>query len=146
MFAFYGCEKKSKDTASDKATEETVLKYLPGTWKVTQKVDESGAKTSYEDEAIFEFGKQEDESDFSVHDDGSSLWGYCTITVNGENILTNGFWNIEPSQNGVLIYCQRGKNAIEFEGNRYYHITSISSSSMRWETSDDQSGLIFSRK
>ena len=147
LFTCYGCEKKKSDE-SQKATEETVLKYLPGKWKVTQIVDESGSKTDYNsEEVIFEFGKQEDEGDFNSNH-GSSLWGYCTVTVDGTKILDNGTWNIEPSEEdkGVFFYCQNGRKMFEFDGEDIFYITTIGSSSMRWENSDDQSGYILTRK
>ena len=142
MFTMIGCN----NNGMSKATEKSVLKYLPGTWKVTKVIDEKGNKTDYKGEAVFVFGKQESSSDFSQHN-SSSLWGYCTITKNEDKILSNGTWNIEPDEEdkGVLIYCQKGSSFFSFEGNEFYMITSIGSSSMRWEDSDNQSGYMFSR-
>lgn len=143
MFAMIGCN----NNGMSKATEKSVLKYLPGTWKVTKVIDEKGNKTDYNGEAVFVFGKQESSSDFSQHN-SSYLWGYCTITKNGDKILSNGTWNIEPDEEdkGVVLYFQKGSSFISFEGDDDFMITSIGSSSMRWEDNYNQSGYMLSRE
>lgn len=146
LFLCVGCKKE--DSASFvKATGKTVLKYLPGKWKVMYRIDEKGNKSTFEGNMILEFGKQESETDFGSNH-GSSLWGYCTISAGGDVVLQNGTWNIEPDSKdkGVLFYIQDGNTPIAlFGGPRFGMITSINDSSMRIENTDDESGIILSR-
>lgn len=146
IIAICACVCTGCENSNGKATEKTVLKYLPGTWKVTQTVDENGTKKDFTEEIVFEFGKQQDPGDFSQNN-SSSIWGYCSITMNGEKIMDRGTWNIEPvaEDKGVSFYCQNGYSYIDIKGESFFMITSIGSSSMRWETTDDQSGYILTR-
>lgn len=136
--------KKSK--SSEKATEKTVLKYLPGTWKISQVVDEDGIKEDFKGNIVLTFGKQESESD-SGSDHTSSLWGYFKYKENGQTVIEHGTWNIEPSSEdkGVFFYCRNGKSMVIIGADAIYYITRISASSMRWEIGDDVSGYILSR-
>ena len=132
--------------SSKKPSGRDVLKLLPGTWKVTQVVDEKGVKTDFSEEALFVFGKQESSSDFGSNH-SSSLWGYLTLTEDGVNIVNNGTWNIEPSDEdkGVSFYCQEGSEFFYFRGFRFFMITSINGSLMRWEETESSAGFILSR-
>ena len=140
-FVCIGCE-----NSGGKASKNSVLKSLPGTWKITQVVDKNGAKTDYQGETSFEFGKQGSTSDYGSNHN-SSLWGYCTVKVNGNTVVNNGTLNIEPAaeDKGVFFYIQNGDSYYSISGVKYFMITSISGSSMRWETTSDQSGYILSR-
>lgn len=135
-----GCE------GAGKASEGSVIKNLPGTWKVTQAVDENGVASDYEGEVIFEFGKQEDPTDFSQHN-SSSEWGFFSYTENGVQIVTRGTWNIEPDDEdkGVFFYCQKGNQFLTILGHEFYFITKIGAT-MKWEyNSNDVAGYILTR-
>ncbi len=146
MFAMCVFVCTSCENGSGKASEKSVLKYLPGTWKITQIVDTDGTKYEFTDDAVFEFGKQESVNDFN-NNHNSYLWGYCSITINGEKILNRGTWNIEPvsEDKGVFFYCQNGYSFFTYRGDSFFMITSISGSSMRWEDDDNLSGYILTR-
>ena len=145
VMTLVGCE--SSGFSSKKPSESDVLKNLPGTWKVIQTVDEKGVKTDFPGEAVFVFGKQESTSDFGSNHN-SSLWGYFTLTEDGEKSVTNGTWNIEPvdEDKGVFFYCQTENTYVSFHSSEYFFmITSINGSLMRWEETKSSAGFILSR-
>lgn len=151
LFLCVGC-KKEDSASSVKATGKTVLKYLPGKWKVMYRIDEKGNKSTFEGNMILEFGKQESETDFGSNH-GSSLWGYChSYDADNPLVIFEGTWNIEPDSKdkGVLFYIE-GDASIPFRSLNLFkslyscYITQISDSSMRIENSDDESGIILSR-
>lgn len=144
VLTLIGCEGSA--LSSKKPSEGDVLTFLPGTWKVTQVVDEMGAKTDFSGEAVFVFGKQESSSDFGSNH-SSSLWGYATLTEDGVDIVNHGTWNIEPvdEDKGVFFYCQDGTAITSFHNIKFFMITSINGSLMRWEETESSAGFILSR-
>ena len=95
VMAFTGCKKKDKNSADEKVTQTTVLKYLPGRWQVTHYLDE-GYKEPLQDKIVLTFGKEDADSHHS---------GSFGMSVNDHPIVTGGRWYIESGSDdpGVWI-------------------------------------------
>ena len=132
------CEKGGK------ATDDSVIKYLPGTWKVTQEVYDDGEKVDLRDEILFTFGKEgEDVPEFGGSN--SSIAGKLSVKYNGQVVVSRGRWNIEydAEDPGVFMYLKDDNgHLISFGGNgsEYFYITSISGSSMTILDADAEEG------
>lgn len=134
-----GCEKD--ESTSKKATVSNVLKYLPGTWKISGYLDEGVVEDVY-DRIVMTFGKEDKSNPYS---------GSYSLTVNGYEQVSNGKWYIEPSDDkyGVYLYVTDDEyNMLPIPGGdgSIVYITTISSSYMEVLFDEDSDeGYAFER-
>ena len=131
------CGKKDKDVSNDeKATETSVLKYLPGTWQVTHYLDE-GEKEAVPYEALLTFGKEDPENPST---------GSFNMKYNGSKYISNGRWSMEyvPNDPGVYIRLENAAGyMITLDGtDAEFYITKISATYMEaMEGNDEDEGF-----
>lgn len=117
-----------------KATDKTVLKHLPGTWKIVEEVDDDGETSPVLEDILLTFGK-EGENVPEAHGSMSSIAGKFSMKVNGNTMVRNGRWNMEydSSDPGVFMYCHDDEGRlIKFpDGESYFYIETISASKMK---------------
>ena len=117
-----------------KATDQEVLKYLPGTWKLAEEVDDEGEITTVKQDILLTFGK-EGENVPEGQGSTSSIAGKFSMQVDGKTMVTNGRWNIEYDYDdpGVLLYCHNDYGQIITfpDGESFFFIVTINSSKMK---------------
>ena len=115
-----------------KATDKTVLKHLPGTWKIVEEVDDDGETSPILGDILLTFGK-EGENVPEVHGSTSSIAGKFSMKVNGTTMVRNGRWNMEYDYDdpGVLMYFHGDDGKIiALNSEPYFYIETISASKM----------------
>ena len=132
---FCGCEKNG---SGKNPSFSQVEKYLFGTWRAVQTVDENGNKKDDPVEVLYKFEK------------GSGYHDYmCTVTEAGQIVLNKEKFEIEPMaenvEDDVVIY-------FDYAYSEQYLITQINSSEMRWQSvthydpkTKTEEGYIFKR-
>lgn len=132
MFLFTACEKDKNK--SKKATEKTVLKYLPGKWKVTTEVDEDGEKYDVKQSIILTFGEEGVDVP-EAHGTMSSICGKYSMEHNGTMVVRRGRWNIEPEDGepGVFTYLHDDDGYLMNlpNGETFFFIETIGEKSMQ---------------
>ena len=148
MFVFTACEKDKKDS-SKKATEQTVLKYLPGKWKIATEVDADGEKMDVKQSIIYTFGEEGVDVP-EAYGTMSSIAGKYSMEHNGNMIVHRGRWNIEPvaGDPGVFTYLHADDGELMNlpNGEIFFFIETINDKSMQIIMDEDSpEGYILNR-
>ena len=132
---FFSC--KNRGTGAN-PTYDQVEKYIFGTWRLSQYVDEDGNTEAEPIEVLYKFEKGTGYHDF-----------FYSVTENGETEIFKEEFEIEPMadnvKDDVVIYFPN-------DPSEQYLITQINSSDMRWQEvrnynpkTKTEEGYIFTR-